>query len=378
MELDFVPSEDEIEGYIPLERPSNNLCSNVQNPAPKEIVYSDDDNQNCSSSESSDDAHIQIVKTNLKRKAPTVNLRTNSDEKKKKFSIWSDILQEDAIENQFVDSNFFGGSYRGNESYNYRLKHLMVENQDIKNSDKTYDSVPRKKLKAWTKYRTTNAKKSSIILQNLDVIADDTPEKVASDIANKLNEPKTDIIGSIVNTLGNEKAIEIYNKTQETEKNGGLMIINGSRRRTSGGVYLKFVKDEKLPKKIFETIFMNSEFSTKKSKLKKYKLKGKGKSGLKTQEDAKSLPLRYELELSVSNDENDTNVLKNPPPSPVYLSASSMNPFSLSDSYPISPSYSPSSPNYQWSPVSPVPPAPSTSSVYSVTSPSSPKASFLS
>lgn len=103
-----------------------------------------------------------------------------------------------------------------------------------------------------------------------------------------------------------------------------------------------------------------------------------GKSGLKTQEDAKSLPLRYELELSVSNDENDTNVLKNPPPSPVYLSASSMNPFSLSDSYPISPSYSPSSPNYQWSPVSPVPPAPSTSSVYSVTSPSSPKASFLS
>lgn len=67
-----------------------------------------------------------------------------------------------------------------------------------RNSDKTYDSVPRKKLKAWTKYRTTNAKKSSIILQNLDVIADDTPEKVASDIANKLNEPKTDIIGMYI------------------------------------------------------------------------------------------------------------------------------------------------------------------------------------
>ncbi len=29
----------------------------------------------------------------------------------------------------------------------------------------------------------------------------------------------------VVNTLGNQKAIDIYNKTKDAEKNGGLMIL---------------------------------------------------------------------------------------------------------------------------------------------------------
>lgn len=106
--------------------------TNYENPArvtaPEQIVYSDDDAPNNSSSYDSDEAHTQIVKPKIKRKAMPVAATSSTSEneaKKKKYSIWSDILQEEAIENQFVGSQFFGGSYRGNESYNYKMKHVM-------------------------------------------------------------------------------------------------------------------------------------------------------------------------------------------------------------------------------------------------------------
>lgn len=100
-------------------------------------------------------------------------------------------------------------------------------------------------------------------------------------------------------------------------------------------------------------------------------------------DDYKDLPTRAELELSLSIEDNETNMLKNPPPSPVHPSASlsnnscslsdlfpnndarwlpthtSTSPFDASDSTskdsctmnPTSPSYSPTSPSY--SPFSP-------------------------
>lgn len=47
--------------------------------------------------------------------------------------------------------------------------------------------------------------------------------------------------------------------------------------------------------------------------------------------DLKELPLRYELEVPTHSEESDTNVLKNPPPSPVCQHpSSSTSPFSLS------------------------------------------------
>ncbi len=109
-----------------MQRPPNVAGPAVHQAAAEKIEYSDDDVQNNSSSYDSDEAHTQIVKKNVKRKRiPRPTQPHQSAPKKTKFSIWSDILQEEAIESQFVGSEFFGGSYRGNESYNYKLKHLM-------------------------------------------------------------------------------------------------------------------------------------------------------------------------------------------------------------------------------------------------------------
>ncbi|MEE6507776.1 hypothetical protein FKM82_030701 [Ascaphus truei] len=46
----------------------------------------------------------------------------------------------------------------------------------------------------------------------------------------------------IVKTVGTKKAIELLMETAEVEQSGGLFIMNGSRRRTPGGVYLNLLK----------------------------------------------------------------------------------------------------------------------------------------
>lgn len=46
----------------------------------------------------------------------------------------------------------------------------------------------------------------------------------------------------VVEVLGQEKALELYSETQKVEKKGGVMILNGARRRTSGGVYLYLLR----------------------------------------------------------------------------------------------------------------------------------------
>lgn len=111
-----------------MERPSCSSDIRDQQVLPQKIVYSDDEIQNPSSSDDSEDEMLIVKnKGNLgKRKRPVESMhsghRPENPAKKTKYSVWSDIMQEDEIENQFVGSDFFGGS-RGNESYNYKMKY---------------------------------------------------------------------------------------------------------------------------------------------------------------------------------------------------------------------------------------------------------------
>ncbi len=43
-------------------------------------------------------------------------------------------------------------------------------------------------------------------------------------------------------------ALELFAKTQAVEKDGGMMIKNGARRRTPGGVYLHLLRGLKDPR----------------------------------------------------------------------------------------------------------------------------------
>ncbi len=65
-------------------------------------------------------------------------------------------------------------------------------------------------------------------------IADALDERVAGPRAQ---------VGRVVQVLGIERAQAIYEQAMEVEAAGGMMLPDGSRRRTPGGVFFKLVRD---------------------------------------------------------------------------------------------------------------------------------------
>lgn len=73
-----------------------------------------------------------------------------------------------------------------------------------------------------------------------------------SKILGESNEPVIMTINRIVKRIGADCALQILSETQRIQANGGLLVKDGSRRRTSGGVFFFLVKK-----------FLNSEQRTK-------------------------------------------------------------------------------------------------------------------
>ena len=54
-------------------------------------------------------------------------------------------------------------------------------------------------------------------------------------------------IRRIVQTLGPERALQLLEQAQAVEAQGGLMLLDGSRRRTLGGVFFRLVREQTTP-----------------------------------------------------------------------------------------------------------------------------------
>lgn len=70
-------------------------------------------------------------------------------------------------------------------------------------------------------------------------------EQVARDIARQLQETNPDAIeqiGLIIQRLGMEKVQEFLREALKTEAEGGLLVRDGSRRRTPGGTFFYLVR----------------------------------------------------------------------------------------------------------------------------------------
>ncbi len=63
-------------------------------------------------------------------------------------------------------------------------------------------------------------------------------------MATKLSEPKTQLIVGVVELVGRQVALELFDRTRKTESEGGMMIKNGERRRTPGGIFLQLLRDD--------------------------------------------------------------------------------------------------------------------------------------
>jgi len=82
-----------------------------------------------------------------------------------------------------------------------------------------------------------------------------TDEQVGELIADRLHERKPEIVVNVVKIMGREVALSLYNDTREIESQGGLMIVNQARRRTSGGVFLFKLKGQHPTREQQQAIF---------------------------------------------------------------------------------------------------------------------------
>ncbi|CAD5224438.1 unnamed protein product [Bursaphelenchus okinawaensis] len=97
-------------------------------------------------------------------------------------------------------------------------------------------------------------------------------EELGKQIALVFGELDAGSIVFAVKTVGVELAQELYKKTLEVEKNGGMAVENGTRRRTPGGVFFKLLKDsDKVDKQVKIKINENSRKMMEKMRNEKQK-----------------------------------------------------------------------------------------------------------
>lgn len=97
-----------------------------------------------------------------------------------------------------------------------------------------------------------------------------------------------------MDVLGKEEAIRFFERTRQIEEQGGMLVMNGSRRRTPGGIYLYLVKnDEDIPQPKIKEIFYQDrkENTVRKKKLEAHNRKQKTQEMMKFLESELSLML---------------------------------------------------------------------------------------
>src|SRR5690349_10910802 len=85
-----------------------------------------------------------------------------------------------------------------------------------------------------------------------NMTADEVEQTIAEQLGETGPEPLK-LLRKVVKKLGPEQALAFLKETQEIEAQGGLLLPDGSRRRTPGGVffYLVHTKGPKLVRFLF-------------------------------------------------------------------------------------------------------------------------------
>lgn len=201
--------------------------------------------------------------------------------RKKINNIWSSVIQEQSLSTVFDICNMERKPHfyedRHCESYDYRRRELdtrpdidpdsvTIENEEtfpiIENIEEE-TSVPEEKV-------TSNTLHKQHKLSHKEY-------KIAKLIVRKLQEKKYKLVFKVVKVLGIRKALELLRKTEHIEKNGGMMVLNKSRRRTAGGVFFHLIKsDHRIPKEQFDEIFGEEEnFNLRKNMYKDFENQNK-------------------------------------------------------------------------------------------------------
>ncbi|KAL7646726.1 UNVERIFIED_CONTAM: hypothetical protein RMT77_001979 [Armadillidium vulgare] len=241
---------EDVDVYIPISRPVSNVL------APRVVessIPSSDDESPSSESDSDSDFEQRPKRRKTTIKPVQVKSRNGEESKignRKKNNIWANVIQEEELTLEIggVGLKKLKGD-RNVESYDYTQALKMHDNNKYSILDfEETEEDKQKRLNRKRKFNFEESKKKDkkIVkpryLADIVIEPDWDSEKLGNMIADALFEQKPELIVRVVEVLGHEKALELYRNTQKMEKEGGMMINNGSRRRTSGGVFLNLLK----------------------------------------------------------------------------------------------------------------------------------------
>lgn len=65
-----------------------------------------------------------------------------------------------------------------------------------------------------------------------------------------LNEPDTRLVAKLHGVLGEERLVAFVHRALDVEASGGMLTLNGHRKRTPGGVLVRLVKEAATPEQL--------------------------------------------------------------------------------------------------------------------------------
>lgn len=204
-------------------------------------------------------------------------------------NIWGTVVQEQCQDAIAAELGIFGMegevsmSSRNVETYNYVLARKIMEKERERDKDEV--SMLDEQLEEYIKGRNSeerlggDAKRKRSVKERLgpraemdikgryEITENDPEDTVVDEIAYRLQEPKKDLIERVVKVLGTKKAIELLGETATLEECGGVFTLDGSRRRTPGGVYLNLLKNTpSITKAQVRKIFLDEQHKEHKNK----------------------------------------------------------------------------------------------------------------
>lgn len=204
---------------------------------------------------------------------PPTNQNPRDIVRAKKQNVWSAVLQEQILSQGFVgfDMEHKSKAYndRSVEAYSFKRaeedhrpwfnhedapKETNIKNGDIFGDPADLDDLEENfggarkqslKRKLPVKERLGPRQHDKRKARHHYMVTESDPvDVVAEAVADKLQEPKVDLILKVVRTMGRKKTLELAYITEDIEESGGMLINNGSRRRTPGGIFFQMLKSD--------------------------------------------------------------------------------------------------------------------------------------
>ncbi|XP_026811961.1 phosphorylated adapter RNA export protein isoform X2 [Rhopalosiphum maidis] len=161
--------------------------------------------------------------------------------------------------------------------YDLESDHVVKKRYSHGNGDFKKCNYKYGNTKGFVEKRTYNDNTSRCrILPDICDPEEKTNDQFLDELCTNLHEHNKILMLSVLSKIDRKIILEKYKKTCLIEANGGQMIKNGNRRRTSGGIFFNLIKEDKsIPNSAKKDLFSCPQNEEIKKKKKREKMKRK-------------------------------------------------------------------------------------------------------